>query len=141
MRQLAQGQAVAHGQVARANEALPTFAQTQTFDRTARRVGPVQHPHGFAKLSRFFQHITQGCDKRVDAATQILQIHQQHVKAGHHRGRGAANLAIQAEHRNAEGWVDEIWRLNHIVLLVAAQPVLRAEGGGEVDAVGGGQCV
>jgi hypothetical protein len=42
---------------------------------------------------------------------------------------GLTHLAVQAEHRDAERRIGEVGRLDHVVLLVAAQAVLRAEGG------------
>ena len=57
----------------------------------------------------------------------------------HHRVGRPAHLAVQAEHRDAEGRIVEVGRLDHVVLLVAAQAVLRAERGGELDVAAGGQ--
>ena len=53
--------------------------------------------------------------------------------------RWAADLAVEAEHRDFVDRIDEIRALDHIVLLVAAQAVLRTEGGGEADAAYGSQ--
>ena len=61
-----------------------------------------------------------------------LQVDQQNVEAVHHRIGRPAHLPVQAEHRDAVQRVLEIRRFDHVVLLVAAQPVLRPEGGGEV---------
>jgi len=85
------------------------------------------------------ENVEQGRDEGVDAAAQVLQVDQDHVKAVDHcRGR-AAHLAIEAEHRDAVHRIGEIRAFNHIVLLVAAQPVLRPEGGGQLDVVERGQ--
>ena len=54
---------------------------------------------------------------------------------GVHRLAGRApHLAVQAEHRHAVDRIVEVGQLHHIVLLVAAQPVLRPERRGDVHA-------
>ena len=47
---------------------------------------------------------------------------KQHVEGVHHRRRRPPHRAIEAEHGNAVHRVDEVRRLHHVVLLVAAQP-------------------
>ena len=59
----------------------------------------------------------------------------------HHRIRRLAHLAIQTEHRNAVHRIFEIRRLDHVVLLVAAQPMLRAERRGDLDVTASRQCI
>ena len=49
------------------------------------------------------------------------------------RSVGRLHLPIEAEDGNAVHWVDEVGRLHHVVLLVAAQPVLGPEGRGQPD--------
>ena len=122
-----------------ADEALPAGPQRQAFDRPAGRIGPVEHPHGLPVFRRRFQHVAQRRDEGVDAAAEILQVDQQHVERVHHRVGRPAHLAVEAEHRNAVHRIVEVRRLDHVVLLVAAQAVLRAEGGGELDVAARGQ--
>ena len=83
-------------------------------------------------LRRCFENVTQGRDERVDAATHVLEIDQQNVETIHHRRRRPAHFTVKTKNRNAVRRVVEICRLDHVVLLVAAQPMLRAEGGGEL---------
>ncbi len=130
--ELAQGQAVAHGQGAGSDEALPARAQRQALDRAPDGIGPVQHPHRLAVGGRRLQHIEQGGDEGVDAAAEVLQVHQQHVEGAHHLAGRAAHLAIEAEDSHAVHRIVVVRRLDHVVLLVAPKAVLRAEGGGEV---------
>ena len=61
------------------------------------------------------------------------------VERVHHRVGRPAHLAVEAEHRDAVHRIVEVRRLDHVVLLVAAQAVLRAERGGELDVAAGGQ--
>src|SRR5690606_21888201 len=53
----------------------------------------------------------------------------------------AAHRAIQTENRDTVHRIDEVRRLDHVVLLVAAQPVLRAERGGDLDVAARGKRV
>jgi hypothetical protein len=77
------------------------------------------------------EHVAQRGDEGVDAAAEVLQVHQQHVERVEHRRRRPPHLAVQAEDGNAVHRIVEVRRLDHVVLLVAAQAVLRAEGRGE----------
>jgi hypothetical protein len=135
--ELAERQAVAHRHRPGADEALPARAQRQPFDRAARGIGPVEHPDALAVLGRGFEHVEQRRDEGVDAAAEVLQVDQDRVERAHRLAGRAAHLAVEAEHRDAVDRIGEVVGLDHIVLLVAAQPMLRAEGGGEVHAGGG----
>ena len=84
-----------------------------------------------AGFGRGFEHVAQCGDEGVDAAAQVLQVDQQHVEAVHHGVGGASHLAVQAEYRDAQLRVGEVGRLDHVVLLVAAQTMLGAEGGAQ----------
>ena len=130
-RQFTHGEAMTHRQRPRAHEALPARTQGQPLHRASRRIGSVQHHHPLVALRRRLQHIAQGGNKGVNAATQILQVHQQHVEAVHHGRCGSTYLAIQTEHRDAQLGIVKIRRLHHVVLLVAAQTMLGTEGGRE----------
>ena len=71
------------------------------------------------------------------------------VERAHRLAGRAADLAVEAEDRDAVGRIGEVRRLHHIVLEVAADAVLRAEDGGDVQArreqarrcCGSGPCV
>jgi hypothetical protein len=58
-----------------------------------------------------------------------------------HVVRRTAHFTVEAEHRDAMHRVAEVRRLDHVVLLVASQPVLRSESGGDVEAPDGAQRV
>ncbi len=127
MRKLAEREPVSHRHRACTDETLPALAQAHAFDRAAGRIRPIQDPHGLAALRALFQHVTQGRDERVDAAAEILQIDEQHIEAIHHRRGRTTHLTVETEDRNAERRIVEVRRLDHVVLLVAAQTVLRTE--------------
>ena len=113
-----------------ADKTFPARAQAQALNRPSGRIRSIQNPHRLAVTGGGFQYIAQGGDEGVDAATEILQIDQQHIKVIHH-GRGRSpHRAIQAEHRNAMTRIDKVRRLDHVVLFVAAQAMLGAESGG-----------
>jgi hypothetical protein len=76
---------------------------------------------------RGLEHVAQRGDERVDAAAEVLQVHEQYIERVEHCVARAPHLAVQAEHRDAVHGIVEIRRLHHVVLLVAAQPVLRSE--------------
>src|SRR5262249_14158253 len=77
--------------------------------------------------------------ERIDATAQILQIDEEHVERVNHRIRRFAHLAIETEDRDAVHRIVEVRRLDHIVLLVAAQSVLWTEGGGHLDVAARGK--
>ncbi len=87
----------------------------------------------------FLEDVAQRRDEGVDAAAEILQVDQQDVEPVHHRCGRAPYVAVQAVHGNAERGVDVLRRLDHVVLLVAAQAVLRPERGHETHAIEGGE--
>ena len=130
---------MAHRHRPGADKAFPAGAQRQAFDRPADGIGPIQHPHRFAMLRCRFEDIAQRRDERINPATQILQIDQDHIECIHHRIRRLAHLAIEAEHRDAMHRIVEVRRLDHVVLLVAAQAMLRTEGSGDLHVAACGQ--
>ena len=78
------------------------------------------------------EHVEECRDERIDPTTDVLQIEERDVERIHHRSLRPAYFAIQAEHRNTVARVVKVGGLNHVVLLVAAQSVLRAEGRAEL---------
>jgi hypothetical protein len=131
--ELAERQTVAHRQRARADEALPARSQAQPFDLAAGRVRAVEHPDALAVPRGLLEHIAERGNEGVHAAADVLQIDQQHVERFHHPLARAAHLPVQAVDRDAVCGVGEVGRLDHVVLLVAAQAVLRPERGAQPD--------
>ena len=85
------------------------------------------------------ENVAQGRDEGVDAATEILQVDEDHIACIHHCIRRPAHVAIETEDRNAVHRILEIRRFDHVVLLVPAQPMLRAEGGADLYVAAGGE--
>ena len=84
-------------------------------------------------LGRRFQDVAQRCDEGINPAAQILQIDQDNIERVHHRVRRLAHFAIQTEYRDAMHRIAEARRFDHVVLLVAAQTMLRAESSGDLQ--------
>ena len=125
-----------HRQWPSADKAFPALAQSQSLGWTADRIGPVQYPHRLAVLGSGFEHIPERSDERVDAAAQVLQIDQDDIERIEH-GRGRpTHFAVQTEHRDAVHRIKKIRRLDHVVLFVTAQTVLRTECGIDAAACG-----
>src|SRR5206468_10466426 len=65
----------------------------------------------------------------VNARPDVLEIDEQQVYAREHLRRGRAGLRVEAVDRDAELGIDAVSRLDHVVLLLAGEAVLRAEEG------------
>ena len=131
--ELAECQAMPHRHRTGADEAFPAREERQPFDRPTGGIGPVEHPDRFLVLGRCLEHVEQGRDEGVDAAAEVLHVDQQHVERAHRLAGGTPHLAIEAEYGDVVHRIGEILRLHHIVLLVAAHAVLRAESGRELE--------
>ena len=66
----------------------------------------------------------------------ILEVDDEHVEIAQHLGRRLARLAVQRVDRHAADLVVRVPRLDHVVLHVRPEPVLRAENGGQLRAAG-----
>ena len=98
-----------------------------------RFLGGLSRRKVLAESCRGFEHVAQCRDEGIDAAAHILQIHHDHIAVLKHRVGRPAYFAVQTEHRNTQSRIEKISRLNHVVLLVAAQTMLRAESRGKPD--------
>ncbi len=79
------------------------------------------------------QAIGHGVDVGVDAGADVLQVDDEHVDEVEHLGRRLAGLAIQREDRDAAARVGAVRRLDHVVLEIGAEAVLRPEDRGEFE--------
>ena len=126
-----------------ADERLETRHEHHAFDlRAADRVGPVADDDLQAVLARGLQAVRHRVDVGVDADADVLQVDDEHVEVGQHLRRRLARLAVERIHRHAAHLVVRVPRLDHVVLHIRAEPVLRAEDrgqGGARDAPPGGR--
>ena len=106
--ELAERQAMAHRHRSGADEALPAWPQGQPLDRPSRGIGPVENPDALAMLGGGFEHVEQRRDEGVDAAAEVLQIDQDRVERSHRLAGRTADLAVEAEHRNAVDRIGEV---------------------------------
>ncbi len=79
------------------------------------------------------QDIPQGRHEGVDAAAQVLEVHEECIEGVHHGGRGPPHLPVETEDREAMDRIHEVRGFHHVVLLVPTQSVLGAEGCGELE--------
>ena len=130
---------MAHRQRPRADEAFPAGAERQALDGAAGGIGAIEHPDGLAVLRRRFEDVKERGDEGVDAAAEILEVDEQHVERPHRLAGGAAHFAVEAEDGDAVDRIGEVGRFDHIVLLVAPEAVLRAEGGADPEVAARGE--
>ncbi len=123
-----------HRHRAGADEALAAGPEFHPFDGTPDRIRAIEYPHGLALRRGFLEHVTQCGHECIYAAANILQINEQDVEGIHHGRSRAPHGAVQAEHRYLVHRVGEVGGLDHVVLLVAPQAVLRPERGREPEA-------
>ena len=86
-----------------------------------------------------FQDIAERRDERINPATQILQIDEDDIACIHHLICRLSHFAIQAEHGDVVYRIVEIRQLDHVVLLVAAQAMLRTERRSDLHVAARGQ--
>ena len=124
---------VAHRHGRSANEAFLSGEKQRAFDGASRRVGPIQHPDRLARFRSFLKQIEQRCDKGIDPTAKILKVEKEDIGGRHHLASRPAHFAVKAEDGNAISRIGLIRSLDHVVLLVALETVLRTESGGYVD--------
>ncbi len=131
--QLGHREAVPGGHRVEADERAIGGVELGALDRGAPdRVGPVQHHDLLAQLRRRLHHVAHRVGERVDARADVLQVHHQRVDVGEHGGRRLARLAVEAVERKALPL--GVPGLDHVVLVLAPEPVLRREERGHAEA-------
>jgi len=91
------------------------------------RIRPVADDNADAVSRRGAHAVGHRVDERIDAGTDILQVHDQDVPLPQHlRGR-LARLAVERVDRDPASAIVTVRRLDHVVLDVGSKPVLRAE--------------
>ena len=122
------------------DEGFVARLQRRTFDRDAAdRIGAVADDDGDAGARGGAQAIGHGVDEGVDARADILDVDHEHVDQRQHlRGR-LARLAVEREDRHVAARILRVRRLDHVVLQVRAEAVLRTEDRGERPVRRGGE--
>ena len=130
-----------HRQRSCADKAFPASAQGQTFDRPTHRIGSIEYPDSLVMLRGCFEDVPQGRNKGINSTAQILQVDEHHIECIHHGIRRFAYVSIQAKDRDAVHRIPKVRRLDHIVLLVAPEAMLRTEGSANLHVVTCDQCI
>ena len=110
-----------------ADKAFAACLEHQPFHGPAHGVRAIQNPNSLVLLRCRLEHVTQRGDECVDSAPEVLKINEQNVKGIHHLRCRPAYFPVKAEDRDAVHGIGVVLRLDHVVLLVPAQPVLRPE--------------
>ena len=100
------------------------------------RVGTIADDDRNAVPAARLQAVRHRVDVGVDAGADVLQVDDQDIEAAQHGIGRLARLAVQRVDRNPPRRVVAVRRLDHVVLDVRAEPVLRAEDGGQRHAIG-----
>ena len=136
LRELADGHAVAHRDRILADERLEAGFEHRALDLDAAdRVRPVAHDHRHAMASRGVQAVRHRVDERVDARADVLEVDDERVEALEHLGGRLARLAVERVDGDLPPAVRGVRRLDHVVLQVRMEPVLRPEDGAKRHAV------
>lgn len=91
------------------------------------RIRPVADDHFFAELFCCPHAIRHRVDERVDAAADVLQIDDKGIDVLDHILRRFARFAVERVNGLACAFVDSVRCLDHVVLHIAANPMLRAK--------------
>ena len=131
-RQLADRHAVAHGHAIKPDEGFVAGLQGRAFDGDAAdRIGPVADDDRDSGTRGGTQAIGNGVYEGVDARADVLDVDHQHVDQREHLLCRLARLAVQREDRHVAPRILAVRRLDHVVLEVRAESVLRPEDGGQ----------
>jgi hypothetical protein len=133
-RQLSDRHAVAHRNWKLPDKGRVRRIEQRPFERDpADRIRAVADHHFDAMLHRGAQAVGHRVHKRVDAGPHVLQVHHEDIEPGEHLSRRLARFAVQGVDRQAPAGVLRVRALDHVVLQVGAEPVLRPEDRGERD--------
>ena len=126
--ELADRHPVAHRDRKLPDEGREGLAQPRALDRVAADgIRSIADDHPDAVPRRGTHAVRHGVDERVDARADVLQIDDQHVEPAQHVGRRLTGVAVEREDRDLAAAVAAVRRLDHVVLQVRAEPVLRSE--------------
>ena len=127
-RELADGHAVAHRNRVEADERFEAVHQHRPFDfGSADRIGPIADDDLDVVACRRGQAVRHRIDVGIDAGADVLQVDDEHVHVLQHLGRGLARFAVKRIDGNVPAGVTGMARLDHVLLDVGPEPVLRPE--------------
>jgi hypothetical protein len=100
---------------------------------SADRIWPIADDYSFAKRLCGAHAVGHRVGEGIDAAAYTLEIDNDHVNVAQHLFGRFARFAVQRINRNVRVSIDGVGRLDHVVLNVAANSVLRSEERSEID--------
>ena len=140
--QLADRHAMAHRNREHPDKRLEARDEDRPFDlRAADRVGPIADDDLQPAALRRLQTVGHRVDVGVNPDANVLQIDHEDVEIAEHVVGRFAGLAVERVHGDAADLVAAVPRLDHVVLHVGSEAVLRAEDGGKARARVHGQAV
>jgi hypothetical protein len=98
------------------------------------RVRPVADDHRHIVPLRCPQAVGHGVDVGVDPGADILKVDHDRVQAGEHLGGRLARFTVERVDGHLPSRVLGVGRLDHVLLQVRPEAVLRAEDGADPDA-------
>ena len=96
-------------------------------DVAAERIGPVEHKDGNALLGRRLKTKAQRPEVGVNARADVLQVDDQDIETLEHRLSRFSHIGVKTVHRDLSQRIKRVRRLDHVVLLLGPQAVLRSE--------------
>ena len=107
---------------------LHAVCRRRTLDLVAaNRVGTIADNHRQSAARRGTQAVRHRVDVGVDPRPDILEIDDEHVEPREHVGRRLTRVAVEREHRHLAQAVLAVRGLDHVVLQVRAEAMLRPE--------------
>src|SRR5215468_8746236 len=112
---------------------MPPF-QDGAFNRQpADRIWAVENDEPLAEFARGLHRQGHRVNESVNARAHVLKIEDQRVHVAQHLLGRLAKLAVKRMNHNASARIAEALPLDHVVLRLAANSVLRSEKGRQID--------
>jgi hypothetical protein len=119
---------VAHGERAGSHKRIEVEPEKVPFhDLSTQGVGPIQDDHFLSGAGRGPEASEHGGGKGVNPGSHILQINYQNVDEIQHVWQGLPDPGVEAENRHLAAGIKGVFCLDHVVLVLAAIPMLRPE--------------
>ena len=141
-RQLADRHAVPHRDRELADERRVRRVERRALDGVAAdRIRPIAHDDADAVPAGGAQAVGHRVDVGVDARADVLEIDDQHVDVGEHLARSARASRCRANAPARAASRRRVRRLDHVLLQVRAEAVLRAEHRRQRPVAGRGEAI
>src|SRR5215212_3211345 len=109
------------------------FENISSHTRPIDWVRPIANDHSLSQSARRSHAVRERVDKRVDATTNVLHVKEQNVDVVEHRVSRLSCLAVERMDRQSRLSIDTVSALDHVVLHVAADSMLRSKQGAQLD--------